>query len=85
LVSSGKGGEAGYVWGANMSGQSLWNLAKGPDMAERLDMSGLGAGHVRGMHLESGLEAGHIRLPKPDSTIAKSNTLVLTGRELRWI
>jgi hypothetical protein len=29
-----------------MSGQSLWNLAKGPDMAEKLDMSGLGAGHV---------------------------------------
>jgi hypothetical protein len=68
-----------------MSGQSLWNLATGPDMAERPDMSSLGAGHVRGMPLESGLEAGHIRLPKLDSTITKSNTPVLTGRELRWI
>jgi hypothetical protein len=71
LVSSGKGRDAEYVWGLDMSSQSLWNLAKGPDMAETLDMSGLGAGHIRGMPLESGLEVGHIQLPKPDSLICK--------------
>jgi hypothetical protein len=68
-----------------MSGRILWNLAKGPDMAERLDMSGLGAGDVQGMPLEFGLEAGHIRLPKSDSQFAKLDAPVLTGRELRWI
>jgi hypothetical protein len=72
LVSSGKGGEAEYVWGSDMSSESLWNLAKGPDMAERSDMCGLEAGHVRRMPLESGLEVGHIRLPKPDSPICKT-------------
>jgi hypothetical protein len=72
LVSSGKGGEAGYVWEPDMSGQSLWNLAKGPDMVERSDMSGLGAGHVQRMPLESGLEAGHIRLSKLDILICKT-------------
>jgi hypothetical protein len=71
LVSSGKGGEAGYVWGADMSGKSLWNLAKGSDMAERPDMSDLGAEHVRGMPLESGLEVGHIRLSKSGSPVCK--------------
>jgi hypothetical protein len=35
-----------------MSGQSLWNLAKGLDMAEKLDMYGLGAGYVLGIPLE---------------------------------
>jgi hypothetical protein len=30
-----------------MSGQSHWNPATEPDKAERSDMSGLGAGHVR--------------------------------------
>jgi hypothetical protein len=37
-----------------MSGQSLWNPAAKPDKAERLDMSSLGAGHVRPESLESG-------------------------------
>jgi hypothetical protein len=41
-------------------------------MAERLDMSGLGAGHVQGMPLESGLEAGHIRFSKPNSPVCKT-------------
>jgi hypothetical protein len=72
LVSSGKGGEARYVWGTDMSGKSLWNLAKGSDMAERPDMSDLGAEHVQGMPLESGLEAGHIRLPKSGSPVCKT-------------
>jgi hypothetical protein len=71
LVSSRKGGEAGYVWGPDMSGQSLWNLAKGPDMAEKPDMSGLGAGNIQGMPQESSLEAGHIWLQKLDSPVCK--------------
>jgi hypothetical protein len=38
-------------------------------------MSGLGARHVRSESLESGVEVGHIRLPKP-------NTPVLTGMRI---
>jgi hypothetical protein len=37
-----------------MSSQSLWNPAAKPDKAERSDMSGLGAEHVRPESLESG-------------------------------
>jgi hypothetical protein len=37
-----------------MSGQSHWNSATEPDMAERPNMSGLGAGHVRPESLEFG-------------------------------
>jgi hypothetical protein len=37
-----------------MSGQSHWNLATESDKAERLDISGLGVGHVRPESLESG-------------------------------
>jgi hypothetical protein len=47
--------------GLDMSGHHLWNLAKKPDKAgvtqdkaERLDMSGLGARHVRVRSLEPG-------------------------------
>jgi hypothetical protein len=40
--------------GPDMSGQSHWNPATGPDKAERPDMSGLGAGHVQPESLESG-------------------------------
>jgi hypothetical protein len=65
-----------------MSGQSLWNPARGGgytrltrEKAERPDMSGLGARHVRPESLESSVEAGHIWLPKPD-------TPVLTGMRI---
>jgi hypothetical protein len=34
-------------WGSDMSGQSHWNLAIEPDKAERPDMSGMGARHLR--------------------------------------
>jgi hypothetical protein len=37
-----------------MSRKCLWNPAIEPDKAERPDMSGLGAGHVRSESLESG-------------------------------
>jgi hypothetical protein len=37
-----------------MSGKRLWNLAAKPDKAKRLDMSGLGVGHVQPESLESG-------------------------------
>jgi hypothetical protein len=37
-----------------MSGQRHWNLATESDKAERPDMSGLRAGHVRPESLESG-------------------------------
>jgi hypothetical protein len=37
-----------------MSSQGHWNLATEPDKAERPDMSGLGAGHVRSESLKSG-------------------------------
>jgi hypothetical protein len=37
-----------------MSDQSHWNLPTESDKAERPDMSGLGAGHVRPESLESG-------------------------------
>jgi hypothetical protein len=37
-----------------MSDQSLWNPAAKSDKAERLDMSGLRAEHVRPESLESG-------------------------------
>jgi hypothetical protein len=42
------------------------------EKAERPDMSGLGARHVRLESLESRVEAGHIRLPKPDSLVCKT-------------
>jgi hypothetical protein len=38
----------------DMSGQSHWNPATEPDKAERPDIFGLGAGHVRPESLESG-------------------------------
>jgi hypothetical protein len=72
MVSLRKGREARYVWGPDMSDRILWNLAKGSDMAERLDMPGMGARDVQGMPLEFGLEAGHIRLPKSDSPVCKT-------------
>jgi hypothetical protein len=37
-----------------MSGQSQWNPTTESDKAERLDMSGQGAGHVQSESLESG-------------------------------
>jgi hypothetical protein len=37
-----------------MSGLGLWNLDKEPDKAEKPDMSGLGAEHVRVRSLELG-------------------------------
>jgi hypothetical protein len=37
-----------------MSGLGLWNLAKKPDKAERPDIFGLGAEHVRVRSLEPG-------------------------------
>jgi hypothetical protein len=43
-----------------MSGKCLWNLATEADKAETLDMSGLGAGHVRPKSLESGYEVGYV-------------------------
>jgi hypothetical protein len=36
----------------DMSGHRLWNPATKPDNAKRLDMSGLGAGHIRPESLE---------------------------------
>jgi hypothetical protein len=39
---------------SDMSGHRLWNPAAKPDNAERPDMSGLGAGHVRPESLEPG-------------------------------
>jgi hypothetical protein len=48
-----------------MSGKCLRNLATESDKAERLDMSGLGAEHVRPESLESGYEAGYVL---PDSS-----------------
>jgi hypothetical protein len=35
-------------------------------------MSGLGAGHVRSESLKSGVEVGHIRLPKLDNLVCKT-------------
>jgi hypothetical protein len=43
-----------------MSGLDLWNLDKEPDKADRPDMLGLGAGHVRPEPLESGLGDGYV-------------------------
>jgi hypothetical protein len=44
----------------NMSELGLWNLNKEPNKAERPDMFGLGAGHVRPEPLETGLGAGYV-------------------------
>jgi hypothetical protein len=38
--------------GPDISGHRLWNPVAKPDNAERLNMSGLGAGHVRPESLE---------------------------------
>jgi hypothetical protein len=43
-----------------MSGLSLWNPTKESDKAQRLDMSGLGAGHVRPEPLKTSLGAGYV-------------------------
>jgi hypothetical protein len=40
--------------GLDMSGQSHWNLSTELDKAERPNMSGMGAGHVRPESLEFG-------------------------------
>jgi hypothetical protein len=42
--------------GTNMSEIGLWN----PDKAERLNMSGMGVGHVWPQPLESGLGVGYV-------------------------
>jgi hypothetical protein len=46
--------------GPDMSGKCLWNPATEPDKAERLDMYGLVAGHLRLESLESGYEVGYV-------------------------
>jgi hypothetical protein len=43
-----------------MSGLGLWNPDKEPDKSERSDISGLGAGHVQVLSLESGQGAGYV-------------------------
>jgi hypothetical protein len=43
-----------------MSELDLWNLNKESNKAERSDMFGLGAGHVRPEPLETGLGAGYV-------------------------
>jgi hypothetical protein len=40
--------------GPDMSGQSHWNPATKLDKAERLDISGMGGGHVQPESLKSG-------------------------------
>jgi hypothetical protein len=42
-----------------MSGLGLWNSKKESDKAEKPDMSGLGAGHVRPEPMESDLGVGY--------------------------
>jgi hypothetical protein len=43
-----------------MSGLGLWNPNKELDKAERPNMSGLGAGHVRPEPLKIGVGAGYV-------------------------